>query len=249
MHLLQIENLKKTYRSFNPKGIETKALRGINFTVENGEFIAIMGPSGCGKTTLLNLIAGIDVATEGRIIINGIDIMNMEKNAISRFRRDHMGIVFQDFNLIDSLNVKENIMVPGILKKTPTDEILNAVTKLSKMAGIEDLLEKRIDELSGGQQQRVAICRALFNDPALILADEPTGNLDSLSARQVMEYLKQINQGEKKTILLVTHDAMSASYCDRVIFLKDGRIESLLPRNESKDYYSLILSELLKHGR
>lgn len=249
MEILRIRNLKKTYGSKDKNGAETKALRGISLSVEEGEFVAIMGPSGCGKTTFLNLISGIDTATAGSVMLNGRDIVGMDKDAMSRFRREYIGIVFQDFNLIDSLNVKENIMVPGILRKSDGEDMLAEIANLSKMVGIEDILEKRIHELSGGQQQRVAICRALLNDPTLILADEPTGNLDSLSAKQVMKYLELANKERGKTILLVTHDAVSASYSDRVVFLKDGKVESELPRNDTKGYYSLILSEMLKHGK
>ena len=179
MKALEVNNLNKTYIT---KGISNEVIGNITFSIEDGKFCAIMGPSGSGKTTLLNLIAGIDNASKGRIIIGGTDITNISKNEIALFRRDHIGVVYQDFNLIDSLDVKENIILPMHLEELSPDEINETAEKVADVLGIRKLLNKQVYEISGGERQRTAICRAVINNPGLLLADEPTGNLDSKAA-------------------------------------------------------------------
>ena len=244
MELMTVKHIKKTYHQ-SPKSVGTEALKGVSFQVEEGEFIAIMGPSVCGKTTLLNVIAGIDSADEGQILLDGRDITAAGKEELAVLRRHWMGIVFQDFHLIESLNVQENIMVPMVLDKADAQTMLDRSYQLAKQAGIEDILDKRIYEISGGQQQRAAICRALMQNPSLLLADEPTGNLDSAAAANIMDCFRQLNQEQKRTILMVTHDASAASYCGRVLFLKDGKVIKELKKESDNDaFYQQILGEL-----
>ena len=221
MEVLKVNNLKKYYG--NNTNI-TKALNNISFTVSNNEFLAIMGASGSGKTTLLNTISTIDSVTSGNIIINGVDITNLKEEELSNFRKKNLGFVFQDFNLLDTLTIKENIALSLIINKEDKNKIDNLVLDISKKLGIEDILNKYPYEVSGGQKQRCACARALIHHPSLILADEPTGALDSKSARMLLETMKEMNEELEATILMVTHDAFSASFCERVLFLKDGRI-------------------------
>ena len=244
MDLLTVKHLKKVYRQ-SSRSAGTEALKGVSFKVEAGEFVAIMGPSGCGKTTLLNVIAGIDYADEGQILLAGKDITAAGKEELAMLRRRWMGIVFQDFHLIESLNVQENIMVPMVLDKVDPQIMLQRSHQLAEQAGIEDILGKRIYEISGGQQQRAAICRALIQNPSLLLADEPTGNLDSAAAANIMDCFLQLNQEQKRTILMVTHDASAASFCGRVVFLKDGKvIKEIKKEAENDEFYQQILGEL-----
>lgn len=244
MDLLTVKHLKKVYRQ-SSRSAGTEALKGVSFQVEAGEFVAIMGPSGCGKTTLLNVIAGIDYADEGQILLAGKDITAAGKEELAMLRRRWMGIVFQDFHLIESLNVQENIMVPMVLDKVDPQIMLQRSHQLAEQAGIEDILGKRIYEISGGQQQRAAICRALIQNPSLLLADEPTGNLDSAAAANIMDCFLQLNQEQKRTILMVTHDASAASFCGRVVFLKDGKvIKEIKKEAENDEFYQQILGEL-----
>ena len=221
MEVLKVNNLKKYYG--NNTNI-TKALNNISFTVSNNEFLAIMGASGSGKTTLLNTISTIDSVTSGNIIINGVDITNLNEEELSNFRKENLGFVFQDFNLLDTLTIKENIALSLIINKEDKNKIDNLVLDISKKLGIEDILNKYPYEVSGGGKQRCASARALINNPKLILADEPTGALDSRNARVLLETFKEMNEELNTTILMVTHDAFSASFANRVLFIKDGKI-------------------------
>ncbi|MDF2607039.1 MAG: hypothetical protein K0S34_1234 [Bacillales bacterium] len=246
--IIEVENLTKIYRSF--KGAkEVTALDGINLTVKKGEFIGVMGPSGSGKTTLLNILSGIDTVTSGTVKIDGNNIAEMKKDQLALFRRQRIGYIFQDFNLLDSLTMKENIALPMILdKKTPT-EIESRVNELMRFFGITDIADKYQYHISGGQKQRVAAARALSTDPAVCFADEPTGNLDSKSSANIMEMLIQMNEQKKSTILMVTHDAFAASYCKRIIFIKDGKVNVQIQRaGDRKAFFDKILEVLSVMG-
>lgn len=239
--ILELNNIQKFY---GKKKI-TKAIDGIDLKVKEGDFIGIMGPSGSGKTTLLNIIASIDKPTVGEVKINGIDPFQLKAKELSNFRRNKLGIVFQRFNLIESLTVEENIALPMILEKKNIQEINARLSFLAHKLGIHQLLDKQIYELSGGEAQRTAIARAIFNHPSLLLADEPTGNLDSKSANDVMQLLSTINQEENVTTLLVTHDPKAASYCKKVLFINDGKLYNQLQRGESqKVFFDEILDSI-----
>ena len=247
MEVLKVNNLKKYYG--NNTNI-TKALNNISFTVSNNEFLAIMGASGSGKTTLLNTISTIDSVTSGNIIINGVDITNLNEEELSNFRKENLGFVFQDFNLLDTLTIKENIALSLIINKEDKDKIDNLVLDISKKLGISDILNKYPYEVSGGQKQRCASARALINNPKLILADEPTGALDSRNARVLLETFKEMNEELNATILMVTHDAFSASYANRVLFIKDGKIfNEIIKGNKSRgEFYDEIIDVLTLLG-
>ncbi len=247
MEILKVSNLKKYYGCNNNI---TKALNNISFTVSDNEFLAIMGSSGSGKTTLLNTIATIDTVTSGNIIINGVDITNLNEEELSNFRKDKLGFVFQDFNLLDTLTIRENIALSLIINKEDKNKIDKLVDDISRKLGIEEILEKYPYEVSGGQKQRCASARALINNPKLILADEPTGALDSKNARILLETFKEMNEKLKATILMVTHDAYSASYAGRVLFIKDGKIFNELVKGEKsrKDFYDEIIEVLTLLG-
>lgn len=239
--LLDIQNLTKYYGKNNI----TKAVDGISLTVDKGDFIAIMGPSGSGKTTLLNLISTIDKPTSGNIFLNGMDITMIKNEELSSYRRNELGIVFQGYNLIDSLTVKENMALPMVLEKGSVSNIEKRVAEVSQMLGISHLLDKRPYEISGGEGQRTAIGRAIFNSPSLMLADEPTGNLDSKNSRAVMELFSSVNEKEGVTTLMVTHSPESASYCKKVLFIRDGKLYNKIERGESqKQFFNQILDVL-----
>lgn len=241
--IIKIENVTKIYSAF--KGAkEQKALDGISFEIMEGEFVGIMGASGSGKTTLLNILSGIDRLTTGNVFIDHQNIADLKEDELSRFRRQNIGYIFQDFNLLDSLTLKENIALPLILDKKPALEIENKVNALMKFFGIEELSEKYQFHISGGQKQRVAAARALVNEPAVCFADEPTGNLDSKSSRNVMEMLTEINEKKGSTILMVTHDPFAASFCNKIIFIKDGTLNFVVNKDKSKsrkDFFDQIL--------
>ncbi|MDO4662091.1 MAG: ABC transporter ATP-binding protein [Tissierellia bacterium] len=220
--LLEVNKLKKIYKT-RFSSVKVEALKDINFSVEEGEFVAIMGESGSGKTTLLNLIALLDKPTSGTIILEDKNILDIKDNEIASFRRDHLGFVFQNFNLLDTFNVKDNIALPLVLKETDYKEIEKRVVEISRIVDIEDLLEKYPYEISGGQKQRVAISRALVNNPKLILADEPTGSLDSNSTNELLKVFNDINE-KGQTIIMVTHSVRAAAEASRVLFIKDGQI-------------------------
>ena len=243
MNVLEMKNVCKNYSS--NKKVNTVVLKNINLTMANNEFVGIMGTSGSGKTTLLNLASGIDKCNEGDINIWNNNICKMEKNELSLFRRNNIGMVFQDFNLLSSLTVKENIIVPLILDKKYEIIEGDIVNKLADMLDIGQILEKYPYEISGGQQQRAAICRAVINNPKIIFADEPTGNLDSISSEKVLSYFKLLHNECSTSILMVTHDPFSASYCDRVIFLQNGSITKEIRRKGDKfEFFNFIMKEM-----
>ena len=246
-NILKIENLKKYYGT---KNNITKAIDNISFSVNKGEFVAIMGASGSGKTTLLNCISTIDTVTAGKIIINGNDITEIKDRDIASFRRNNLGFVFQDFNLLDTLTIAENISLSLIINKKNENKIDEMVNDIAKRLGIEGILDKFPYEVSGGQKQRCACARALINNPKLILADEPTGALDSKSSRMLLETMDEINKKLNATILMVTHDAFSASFCQRILFLKDGNIftEILKGSKTRKEFFNEILDILTLLG-
>lgn len=222
-----------------------QVLKGIDFKVEEGEFIAIMGKSGCGKTTFLKLLGLLDRPTDGKIYFSGMDTDDLWKDELADIRRRRIGFVFQDFYLMNSLSVRDNIMLPMILDKAKSEIMKEKAEKLAERFGISNLLLKAPYELSGGEKQRVAICRALINDPEIILADEPTGSLDSRAGKNVIESLCRINKELNKTIVMVTHDPQLASYCTKLVLLKDGEILETLHREGSQDeFYARILGKV-----
>ncbi|AKG91995.1 ABC-type antimicrobial peptide transport system, ATPase component [Geoglobus ahangari] len=220
MTVVVFENVSKVYRT---KYYEVRALDRINLEVEKGEFLAVMGPSGSGKSTMLNLIGCLDKPTEGEIYINGVAVSGLSDNELTDLRRETIGFIFQQFNLIPTLSAEENIELPMIFRGTPAAERKRKAEKLLSLVGLEDVADRKPFEMSGGQQQRVAIARALANDPEILLCDEPTGNLDSKTGRQIMEILRKLNE-EGVTVILVTHDESLKGYADRVVRLRDGRI-------------------------
>lgn len=245
--LLKVENVKKIYGKTSNA---YTALENISFQIEHGEFVGIMGPSGAGKSTLLNLLATIDSPTEGKIFMNDKGIHNMKEAELSDFRRDNLGFIFQDYNLLDSLTVKENILLPLAIAKVPAKEIEQRVQKIAKVFGIESLLSQYPYQISGGQKQRTAAARAIVTEPALILADEPTGALDSKSATDLLESLSSLNENNESTIMMVTHDAFAASFCRRIIFIKDGRLSKEIYRRDQtrKEFFQEILNTLSAIG-
>ena len=238
--MLQVRNIEKYYGS---KNNVTKALDRVSFEVDDGEFIAIMGASGSGKTTLLNCISTIDTATSGNIFVGDQDITRMRGKKLAAFRRSQLGFVFQDFNLLDTLTARENVALALTILRTPAREIDVRVQNVAAELGIAEVLEKYPYQLSGGQKQRVACARAIVTNPQLVLADEPTGALDSKSARMLLHSLQTMVQVMEATILMVTHDAFTASYCDRILFIKDGRIFSELVKGEQsrKEFFARII--------
>lgn len=219
-------------KSFGTKGSAQQVLKGIDLRVLEGEFVGIMGPSGSGKTTLLNTLATIDRATEGQIFINDHELSKMKDRQLSTIRRRYLGFIFQDYNLLDTLTVKENILLPVSLTKISKEQAEKEFQAIAGLLGISDLADKYPTEISGGQKQRTSAARALIHSPSLVFADEPTGALDSKAASNLLENLHEINQVRQVTIVMVTHDPLASSYCNRVIFLKDGQIFSELYRGE-----------------
>jgi len=243
--MLTITHLNKIYGG----KVAYQALSDVNLCIPQREFVGIMGPSGSGKTTLLNLIATIDTPTSGQILINTKNPFTLSKNQLAQFRRRELGFVFQDYNLLDTLTLGENIVLPLTLDKWSVKEMDKRLQAITHQLGIESLLNKRTYEVSGGQAQRTAIARALIHSPSLLLADEPTGNLDSKAARDVMQILEMINQTNGTTMMLVTHDALAASYCHRVIFIKDGRFYNELRRGANRHtFYQQIVDVLALLG-
>ena len=239
--ILNVSNIEKYYGN---KGMVTKAVDNISFSVNKGEFVGIMGASGSGKTTLLNCISTIDTVTSGHIYVDGKNITTMKSKQLSAFRREQLGCVFQDFNLLDTLTAYENIALALTIIKTPVKQIEAKVNYVAKALGISEILKKYPYQLSGGQKQRVACARAIITQPSLILADEPTGALDSKSARMLLESFETLNHDLSATILMVTHDAFTASYCHRILFIKDGKIFNELIRGNStrKEFFDKIIS-------
>lgn len=243
MKALKIENLHKNYTT--KKNFTTNALNGINMSLNCNEYLGIMGPSGSGKTTLLNVASGIDSCDEGEIHICDQNITQMSKNELSVFRRENIGMVFQDFNLLDSLSIEENIMIPLILDQKYEIMESDRVRQIANVFGIEEIIDKYPYEISGGQLQRAAICRALINNPKIIFADEPTGNLDSKSSESVLSYFELARDNFNASILMVTHDPFSASYCDRIVFLRDGLIiHEIKKSGTSANFFKDILDAI-----
>lgn len=238
--VLKVTNLQKYYGG---KGNVTKAIDNINFEVYEGEYIGIMGASGSGKTTLLNCISTIDAPTSGHIFIENEDVTTMKSSALTKFRRDKLGFIFQDFNLLDTLTAYENIALALTITNTPAKKIDAKIKEVANILNITEVLSKYPYQMSGGQKQRVASARAIITNPYIVLADEPTGALDSKSARMLLESFKKLNEELNTTILMVTHDAYTASYCKRILFIKDGKIfHELIRGNDSrKEFFDKIM--------
>lgn len=238
--ILEVKNIEKYYGT---KSNLTKALNNISFEVNQGEFVGIMGASGSGKTTLLNTISTIDRVTAGHILINGTDITQLKGNRLNRFRREELGFIFQDFNLLDTLTAYENIALALTIQRVKPGEIDKRVKEMAGKLGIRDILHKYPYQVSGGQKQRIASARAIITNPKLVLADEPTGALDSKSARQLLENFEYLNQKLGATILMVTHDAFTASYASRILFIKDGKIfnELIKGADTRKQFFEKII--------
>lgn len=238
-----ILNVKSIEKYYGNKGNMTKAIDNISFSVEEGEFVGIMGPSGSGKTTLLNCISTIDTVSTGNIIINDKDITKLKSKALDNFRQNELGFIFQDFNLLDTLTAYENIALALTIKGEKISQIDSKIKEVAKYLEIEQVLQKYPYQMSGGQKQRVASARAIVTEPSLVLADEPTGALDSKSSRLLLERFEMLNQDLKTTILMVTHDAFTASYAHRILFIKDGKIFTELVRGKDsrKEFFNRIM--------
>lgn len=245
--LLQVENIQKYYGNQNTM---TKALDNLSFGIEAGEFVGVMGASGSGKTTLLNCISTIDTVSAGKILLEGEEVTTLRDEDIAAFRRDKLGFIFQDSNLLDTLTMEENISLPLIIQGVTPSEVENRINRISGQLGINSILGKFPYEVSGGQKQRCAAARAIVTKPKLIVADEPTGALDSSSAKVLMELMEQINDSLQATILLVTHDAVAASYSEKILFLRDGKIFNELRKGEKSrlKFYHEILDVLSVMG-
>lgn len=222
MMILEANNLKKVYTT-RFGGNHVQALKNVSFSVEEGEYVAIMGESGSGKTTLLNILASLDKPTSGEVLLRGKKLTSISEKEISAFRREHLGFVFQDFNLLDTFSVKDNILLPLVLSRKSVKEMETSLMPVARSLGIEDILAKMPYEISGGQRQRVAVARAIITHPDIVLADEPTGALDSRNTDELLELFNQINEAGQ-TILMVTHSTKSASHAKRVMFIKDGEV-------------------------
>lgn len=244
MTLLEVKNVKKIYTTRFGKN-QVQALSNVNFSVEVGEYVAIMGESGSGKTTLLNILAALDKPTRGSFLLQGKDLTHIREKEITNFRREHLGFVFQDFNLLDNFNNKDNIFLPLVLSKKSVSEMERRLAPIAKQLGIEDILTKYPYEISGGQKQRVAVARALITQPDLVLADEPTGALDSKSTEELLHLFGQINE-KRQTIIMVTHSTSAASHASRVLFIKDGKIFHEIYRgNKTMDQMYQCISDTL----
>lgn len=245
--ILKVDHIEKYYGN---KGNITRAIDDISFDVAEGEYIGIMGASGSGKTTLLNCISTIDNATAGHIYLDGEDITTLKASQLSKFRREKLGFIFQDFNLLDTLTGFENIALALTIMKVPAKEIGQRVQKVAELLNITDVLSKHPYQMSGGQRQRVASARAIVTNPSIILADEPTGALDSKSARMLLESFRKLNDEIQATILMVTHDAFTASYCKRILFIKDGKLfNELIRGTESrKEFFDRIMEVIALLG-
>ena len=238
--ILEVKNIEKYYGN---KSNLTKAIDNISFDIQKGEFVGIMGASGSGKTTLLNCISTIDRVTAGKIVINNQDITKLKGNKLNKFRREELGFIFQDFNLLDTLTAYENIALALTIQRVNPKEIETRVQEIAKKLEITDILNKYPYQISGGQKQRVASSRAIITNPKLVLADEPTGALDSKSARQLLESFEDLNKKLNATILMVTHDSFTASYANRILFIKDGKIFNELIKGDStrKEFFEKII--------
>lgn len=245
--ILKLEHIQKYYGN---RGNITKAIQDISFSVQAGEFVGIMGASGSGKTTLLNCISTIDTVSAGHIYLDGADVTEIEENQIARFRRENLGFVFQDFNLLDNLTISENIALALTINHVPADQVDGRVREAAGKLNITDILDKYPYQVSGGQKQRCACARAIVNSPKLILADEPTGALDSYSSQMLLSIIQSMNEVLGATILMVTHDAFSASYANRILFLRDGAIftEIRKGRDSRRTFFEGILNVLTMMG-
>lgn len=241
-HLLQVHQLTKTYGK--KKKNEFTALQNVTFSVGKGEFVGIMGPSGSGKTTLLNILSTLDQPTGGEVVIDSTNLSAMNEDQLSDFRAQHLGFIFQDFNLLDNLTVFENISLPLSLQDVPPKEIEERVKTIAEKLDIAHILTHYPTEISGGQKQRTAIGRALIHEPKLILGDEPTGALDSKNAKNLLKTLSQLNEEQQISIVMVTHDPKSASFCHRVLFIQDGQIQKEVTRTGQQDVF---YKEILHH--
>ncbi|MDR1550408.1 MAG: ABC transporter ATP-binding protein [Hungatella sp.] len=245
--ILKVQNLQKYYGN---KGNVTKAVDNISFTVTEGEYIGIMGASGSGKTTILNCVSTIDDATSGHIYIDETDVTEMKAEALSKFRREKLGFIFQDFNLLDTLTAHENIALALAIMKAPAENMDERIHQAASLLNITEVLHKYPYQMSGGQKQRVAAARAIITNPSLILADEPTGALDSKSAKMLLESFKNLNEQINAAILMVTHDAFTASYCQRILFIKDGKLFNELIRGKEsrKEFFDRIMEVMALLG-
>lgn len=235
---MSILEAAKIHKSYGNKFNREEVLKGIDLTIEQGEFVSIMGASGSGKTTLLNVLSSIDKVSHGSVIINNQEMTGLKEKQLAEFRKQHLGFIFQDYNLLDTLTVKENILLPLSVAKISKKAANQRFEKLATELGIYELKDKYPNEISGGQKQRTSAARAFIHDPSVIFADEPTGALDSKSASDLLNKLSQLNKQRKATILMVTHDPVAASYCSRVIFIKDGLIYTQLHRgNETRQIF------------
>ena len=245
--VLEVAHLEKVYGAL---GNVTRALNDVSFTVNRAEFVGIMGASGSGKSTLLNCVSTIDSATSGTIRINGQDVTRMKQAKLSQFRREELGFIFQDSNLLDTLTARENIVLPLTIARTNSAEISTRVQDVAARLSISQVLDKYPYQMSGGQQQRVAAARALVTDPTMIMADEPTGALDSKSARLLLESLEALNRRLRATVLMVTHDSFAASYTSRVLFIRDGKIFTELRRGDidRREFFDRIMEVVAMMG-
>lgn len=245
--VLEVAHLEKVYGALDNV---TRALNDVSFTVNRGEFVGIMGASGSGKSTLLNCVSTIDSATSGTIRINGQDVTRMKQAKLSQFRREELGFIFQDSNLLDTLTARENIALPLTIARTSSAEISTRVQDVAARLSISQVLDKYPYQMSGGQQQRVAAARALVTDPTMIMADEPTGALDSKSARLLLESLEALNRRLRATVLMVTHDSFAASYTSRVLFIRDGKIFTELRRGDTdrREFFDRIVEVVAMMG-
>lgn len=243
--MLQVKNVSKVYEG----KIAYRALSNIDLALEKGEFVAIMGPSGSGKTTLLNMVATIDTPTTGEVLIEGKNPHVLKSNDLAKFRRRELGFVFQEFNLLYTLTVEENMVLPLTLDGKRVKEMNEKANTIAEKLGISEIMGKRVHEISGGQAQRAAIARAMIHQPKLLLADEPTGNLDSKASKDVMGMLETLNKKENTTMMLVTHDPQAASYADRVVFIQDGKFYSEIHRGKSRQtFFQSIIDTLSLMG-
>ena len=245
--VLEVNHVEKVYGRRNNV---TRALADVSFTVDKGEFVGIMGASGSGKSTLLNCVSTIDTVTSGSVVINGADVTRLKHDKLTRFRREQLGFIFQDSNLLDTLTARENIALPLTIARVPAKETLARVEQVAQRLDIAGVLDKYPYQMSGGQQQRVAAARALVTDPAIILADEPTGALDSKNARLLLESFEAMNRQYQATVLMVTHDSFAASYTNRVLFIRDGRIFTELRRGDSsrREFFDRIMEVVAMMG-
>ncbi|ABR47658.1 ABC transporter related [Alkaliphilus metalliredigens QYMF] len=236
MQIIKAENISKTYGS-KKNAKQYRALKSISFEVNEGEFIGVMGASGSGKTTLLNILGSIDKPTSGKFIMDGHDIATLNKNQLAKHRMENIGFIFQDYNLLETMTLKENIILPLALRGIKANVMEEKLFNFARDLGIMEVLDKYPYEVSGGEQQRAAACRALITNPKMILADEPTGNLDSKSGKELLNLLTFINKEYKATILLVTHDVFAASYCQKIMFIRDGEIHNELYAGDNKKQF------------